>query len=199
MTATPTRERIDRAAAVRAALRTLVARNGFHGASMTAVASEAGVATGTAYVHYASKDDLVYATYLEVKRDLGTAASTAIDDKAPAETRFQQLWHGIYRHLRDEPDRARFLLQVETSPYARTAHAMAMAESDDPIRREATRPDLRHRLASLPTELLWDLGIGPAIRLAAAPEPPDAATLAALAAACWRAITRPGSERKSVR
>jgi AcrR family transcriptional regulator len=41
----------DRAAAVRAALRTLVAERGFHGASMGAVAREAGVATGTAYVH----------------------------------------------------------------------------------------------------------------------------------------------------
>ncbi|MGZ4707901.1 MAG: TetR/AcrR family transcriptional regulator, partial [Acidimicrobiales bacterium] len=58
---------VDRAAAVRAALRTLVARNGFHGASMSAVAAEAGVGTGTAYVHYASKDELVLATYLEVK------------------------------------------------------------------------------------------------------------------------------------
>ena len=38
---------IDRAAAVRSAMRALVARNGFHGASMSAVASEAGVATGT--------------------------------------------------------------------------------------------------------------------------------------------------------
>jgi Bacterial regulatory proteins, tetR family len=37
---------MDRAAAVRSALRTLVARHGFHGASMSAVASQAGVATG---------------------------------------------------------------------------------------------------------------------------------------------------------
>jgi AcrR family transcriptional regulator len=54
---------VDRAAAVRGAVRTLVARNGFHGASMSAVASQAGVATGTAYTHYASKDELVLAAY----------------------------------------------------------------------------------------------------------------------------------------
>lgn len=49
----------DRAAAVRNALRTLVARHGLHGASMSAVASEAPVATGTAYTHYAaSQPDL---------------------------------------------------------------------------------------------------------------------------------------------
>ena len=60
---------VDRAAAVRQALRTLVAQNGFHGASMSAVAAEAGVATGTAYTHYASKDELVLATYLETKAE----------------------------------------------------------------------------------------------------------------------------------
>ena len=69
--------RPDRAAAVRAALRKLVAERGFHGASMSAVASEAGVATGTAYVHYASKDELVHAAYLEAKRELGAAAVAA--------------------------------------------------------------------------------------------------------------------------
>ncbi len=109
---------VDRAAAVRAALRTLVARNGFHGSSMSAVAAEAGVATGTAYVHYASKDDLVLATYLEVKRELGEAAVVDVDPDAPARERFHQLWLGIHRHLSADPDRARFLLQVDSSPFA---------------------------------------------------------------------------------
>ena len=66
---------VDRAAAVRGALRTLVARNGFHGASMSAVASQAGVATGTAYTHYASKDELVLAAYRETKAQLAAAAT----------------------------------------------------------------------------------------------------------------------------
>jgi AcrR family transcriptional regulator len=101
--------RVDRAAAVRAALRRLVARNGFHGASMSAVAAEAGVAAGTAYVHYASKDDLVLATYLEVKRDLGAAAVAGLDPSAPADARFLHLWHGVHRHLAADPDRARLL------------------------------------------------------------------------------------------
>jgi len=125
VTRTPTA--VDRAAAVRAALRTLVARNGFHGASMSAVAAEAGVGTGTAYVHYASKDELVLATYLEVKRELGEAAVVDVDPDAPAAQRFRQLWLGIVRHLRADPDRARFLLQVDSSPFARTAHQMALA------------------------------------------------------------------------
>jgi TetR/AcrR family transcriptional regulator, multidrug resistance operon repressor len=56
---------VDRSAAVRSALRTLVARNGFHGTSMSAVASQVGAAAGTAYIHYASKDESALAAYLE--------------------------------------------------------------------------------------------------------------------------------------
>ncbi len=63
----------DRPAAIRRALRDLVAERGFHGASMASVAKRAGVATGTAYVHYSSKEEVVFATYLEIKSDLAEA------------------------------------------------------------------------------------------------------------------------------
>ncbi len=182
---------VDRAAAVRAALRTLVARNGFHGASMSAVAAEAGVGTGTAYVHYTSKDDLVLAAYLEVKRDLGQAAVVDVDPVARADERFHQLWLGIHRHLRAEPDRARFLLQVDSSPFARTAHEMAMAADGDPIMAVASAPDLASQLADLPLEVLYDLGLAPAVRLAASAVDLAPAALDRVADACWRAVTRP--------
>jgi AcrR family transcriptional regulator len=188
---------IDRPAAVRAALRRLVARHGFHGASMSAVAAEAGVAAGTAYVHYASKDDLVLATYLEVKRELGAAAVAELDRSAPAETRFLHMWHRINRHLAADPDRPRFLIQVNGSPYARRAHEMAMAAGGDPMMAEAARPDMAARLVPLPPEVLYDLGFGPALRLAADGKPVPAGVLDTLAHACWRAITKPAVRRAS--
>lgn len=89
----------DRAAAVRSALRTLVARNGFHGASMSAVASQAGVATGTAYTHYASKDELVLAAYCETKAQLGAAAVGGLDAGAEAGTQFRGVWLAAYLSL----------------------------------------------------------------------------------------------------
>ena len=78
--------KVDRAALVRRALIELVAANGFRGTSMSAVAERAGVATGTAYVHYGSKDDLVLAAYREVKAELGIAALAAVDRVAIPES-----------------------------------------------------------------------------------------------------------------
>ena len=181
---------LDRAAAVREALRALVAERGFHGASMSAVAQRAGVATGTAYTHYASKDELVLAAYVETKQQLARAATSDLDLAAPAEERFRSIWLAAHRHLAAHPDHARFLLQVDNAPYSVAAHEAAAA-SDDPLLAQTATADIAERLLPLPLDVLFDMGLGPAIRLAASGSVLDDAELALLAGACWRAITRP--------
>lgn len=158
---------------------------------MAAIAKEAGVATGTAYVHYPSKDELLLAAYVELKVDLGRAAVTGLDPSGSAEDRFVSLWHGVHAFLADEPERARFLVQVDASPLAGAAHAAAMADDDDPFLAAAAAPDLAARLRPLPLEVLWDLGLGPAVRLVASGQALDAPQLAGLVDACWQAISRP--------
>jgi AcrR family transcriptional regulator len=187
---------LDRAAAVRDALRALVAERGFHGASMSAVAARAGVATGTAYTHYASKDELVLACYRETKAALALAATSELDAQAPAPERFRELWLGAYRHLRAHRDDALFLLQVDCSPYRDRAHEASLADAaaaggEDPLIAQAATPDIAALLLPLPLEVLYELGLAPAVRLAAAGEDLSAPDLDAVAAACWRAISRP--------
>ena len=185
---------VDRAAAVRRALRSLVARHGFHGASMSAVAAEAGVATGTAYTHYASKDELVLAAYLETKAELADAATAGLDPAARPADRFRHMWLAAHRHLAADRDRALFLLQVDCSPYKAHAHEAAMARGD-PLRDQAAAPDFAERLLPLPLEVIYELGLGPAVRLAAAGTRLGERELRATADACWRAITRPAPTR----
>jgi len=180
---------VDRAAAVRAAMRALVAERGFHGASMNAVAKQAGVASGTAYVHYASKDELVVAAYVETKRELGAAAVANVDPDDTPHERFVALWLALHEHMTMHPDEARFLIQVEHSPYYEAAHAAATAAAMDPLVAAAASPDLAALLAPLPEQVLWELGLAPAIRLAAAGTKLSEGELRATAEACWRAVT----------
>jgi AcrR family transcriptional regulator len=181
---------VDRAAAVRSALRALVARNGFHGASMSAVASQAGVATGTAYTHYASKDELVLAAYLETKAQLAEAAMAGLDAGAQAAAQFRSIWLAACRHLQANPDHARFLLQVDHSPYHSAAHEAAIA-AGDPLVAQAAKPDTAARLLPLPLEVIYELGLSPAVRLAASGTKLTGEQLDEIAHACWRAISRP--------
>lgn len=180
--------KIDRAALVRRAVVELVAENGFRGTSMAAVAAHAGVATGTAYVHYSSKDELVVAAYVEVKSALGLTGVEAIENASSPETVFGLVWHAMYRHLAADPVQARFLVQVQASPYAARAHEAALGQ--DALADHPALADLFAELVDLPPLLLYDLGLGPAIRLAAT----DGLSmtddqLKEVAAACWRSVS----------
>ena len=179
---------VDRPAALRRALRPLVAEKGFHGASMSAVATQAGVATGTAYVHYASKDDLVLATYLEVKTELGAAVLDGYDPEAAPSERYRHLVHGAYAHLSAEPERARFLTQMEESPYHDAAHEQLVSQGD-PLAEEALRPDLVELLVPLPGDVIYEMSLGVVVRLVAAGASLTPIELDTLTNATWRAIT----------
>lgn len=157
---------------------------------MNAVAAAAGVATGTAYVYYGSKDDLVLAAYVETKEQLGQAAVEAVDPADPPDARFRSLWLGAYRYLSANPDQARFLVQVDDSPYAEPAHAAVFERGEDRLLRVAASPDMAKLLLPLPPEVLYELGLAPAVRLAARGIELPGRQLRTVAEACWRAISR---------
>jgi len=188
---------MDRAAAVRGAVRALVARDGFHGASMSAVASAAGVATGTAYTHYASKDELVIAAYCETKAQLAAAAMAGFDAGAEPAAQFRGVWLATYHHLKANPDHARFLLQVDHSPYRAAAHQAAIA-AGDPLAVQAATPDTAAQLLPLPLDVIYELGVSPAVRLAAGETELTDDQLDEIARACWRAISRPEKSERLV-
>ena len=181
---------IDRPAAIRRALRDLVATRGFHGASMSAIANDAGVATGTAYVHYASKEELVYATYLEIKQELGTAVLNGYDESAPPFERWRHVLRSAFEFLGAEPERARFLSQLEESPFHEEAHARLVAQGD-PLVEVASRPDMAELLIALPTTVIYALSLGVAVRLIAAGNRLTSDELDELVRATWRAVTKP--------
>lgn len=181
---------VDRPAAIRRALRNLVAEKGFHGASMGAVAKAAGVATGTAYVRYESKEELVYATYLELKAELSAAVMADFDATAAPFDAWCHILTAAYEYLAGEPERARFLTQLEESPYYEEAHARLMAIGD-PLYEAAQAEDFAELLVPLPAEVIYALSLGVAVRLVAAGVQLKPGELDLLIEATWRAVTKP--------
>lgn len=181
---------VDRPAAIRTALRNLVAERGFHGASMGAVAKEAGVATGTAYVHYESKEELVYATYLELKAELSTAVLADYDQTAKPFDAWRHILTTAYEYLAEKPERARFLTQLEESPYYEEAHSRLMT-AGDPLHEAAGAEEFVALLVPLPYEVINALSFGVAVRLIAAGVQLKPEEVDLLVDATWRAVTKP--------
>lgn len=181
-----TTARVDRAALVRRAMVELVAERGIHGTSMSQVAERAGVATGTAYVHYESKEDLLIAAFVEAKGRLGTIVAADLDpEQTPGEI-FRSLWRRLYDHLREDQHLARFLTQIDESPLRSKAHEAL--PDDDPL--ILLGEEMSDHLVDLPVEIIYELGLAPAVRLAASDTSLDVDQVGAVIDACWRAIHR---------
>lgn len=181
-----TTARVDRAALVRRAMVELVAERGIHGTSMSQIAERAGVATGTAYVHYESKDDLLIAAFVEAKSRLGTiVAGDLKPDQNPGKI-FRSLWRRLYDHLGEDQHLARFLTQIDESPLRSRAHEAL--PDDDPL--VLLGEEMADHLLELPVEIIYELGLAPAVRLAASDTSLDEDQIAIVIDACWRAIHR---------
>jgi len=61
----------------------------------------------------------------------------------------------------------------------------------DPLMAQAAKPDIAARLLPLPLEVIYELGLSPAVRLAAGGTELTDDQLNEIAAACWRAISLP--------
>jgi TetR/AcrR family transcriptional regulator, multidrug resistance operon repressor len=182
---TPATGSFDRAAAARRAAVELIAERGLHSTSVAEVAKRAGVAAGTIYVHYPSKEALVAAAFVEAKDQMAEAAVAELDADAPPLERFVQMWRQMHAHLAGDPAVARFVLQLEVLPMS------IPADTGSVLYEAALAPDMVDHYVDLPLLVLWELGMGPAIRAAATPlDPPlDDDALQRIARACWRAIT----------
>lgn len=106
-----TRERI-----VAAALDQL-AEGGYASAGVQAIASRAGIATGTVYRHFPSKSELFAEVFRRASaRELAVVADTAADDGRPARERLAAGAEAFARRALAEPTRAYALLAEPVDP-----------------------------------------------------------------------------------
>lgn len=91
--------------------------NGFHGTATSKIAQEAGVANGTLFQYFKTKDELVIALYIHLKEELGeyikvhTQHSTGFKEEMKS-----QILSSLYWALENQT-KFRFIEQFHTSPY----------------------------------------------------------------------------------
>lgn len=99
-----------------AALR-LFAAHGFHGTPTSKIAKEAGVANGTLFHYYSTKEDLIISLYIDIKRRM----SAYIGDKAKkgdtVKETFKNQYVEVLKWSLSNKDEFQFLQQFSASPY----------------------------------------------------------------------------------
>lgn len=95
----------------------LFSEEGFHGTSMAALAKGAGLPVGTIYRHFAGKEELIHALYVEIKRERFAAMLAGYDATAPLRARFDTLWRNTFDYCLAHPREFRFAEQYAFSPF----------------------------------------------------------------------------------
>jgi AcrR family transcriptional regulator len=97
----------------------LVRKNGFHGAPMSQIAREAGVAAGTIYHYFESKESLINALYVHETTKLASSLLRDDDESLPYKQRFIRCMMNHYNYYLENEDSLYFLEQFAHSPYAK--------------------------------------------------------------------------------
>ena len=86
------------------------ARKGFAASRIDDVAAEAGVAKGTVYLYFDSRDAILHAAFNAFEEDLLAGIRPVLETNKPALDRLRQLVHAVVNRFEAEADLTRVLL-----------------------------------------------------------------------------------------
>ncbi len=95
----------------------MISDGGFHASPMSELAAQSGVAVGTIYHHFESKEALIHALYLECRERMTAEMMNQLDPKASVAKRFEMIWHNLHAYFMKNPLEFSLLRQYESSPF----------------------------------------------------------------------------------
>ena len=107
----------DKRTAIMEAALKLFTERGFHGTSTAQISKDAGVATGTLFNYFPTKEDLINSLYFEVKGDLSQAMGKDIDAESTFQDKLRKIWSNLVKWGIDNQDEFLFVGQFCSSPY----------------------------------------------------------------------------------
>ncbi|MDN3688495.1 TetR/AcrR family transcriptional regulator [Cyclobacterium jeungdonense] len=95
----------------------LIREHGFHGTPVSRVARHAGVASGTVYTYFKSKDEMILELYKYVKIKVMAEVSAKDSPELPFQHRFFAFWDNLTSLYLTKPAFQSFMEQFVSSPY----------------------------------------------------------------------------------
>lgn len=105
-----------RTALLKAALK-LFTERGFHGTSTAQISKEAGVATGTLFNYFPTKEDLINGLYFDVKGQLSRSMGREIQAQSTFQDKLRKMWYNLIEWGLDNQNDFLFVGQFCSSPY----------------------------------------------------------------------------------
>src|SRR5437868_5737086 len=97
----------------------LIKDNGFHGTPISLIAKNAGVAAGTIYHYFPSKDAIIIELHQQIKKDMAAAMFNDGKTKKEYKEQFFEGWVNLCKYFINNPSSLIFIEQFNSSPYTK--------------------------------------------------------------------------------
>lgn len=188
-----------RDAVIRAAME-MVGEHGFHGSPMADIAEQAGVAAGTIYRFFDSKDALIEEIKVSLEGQILAAVTDGYPAGQPVRERFLHLQRRVIGYFIASPLQFRFLEQYHFSPYGlHSRREKLFSKKRRNLFEDVIEEGRGQRIIKdLPLPILCALAFGPVIEVCRDHILQfltlDDRLIERTAEACWDAVRRPGGE-----
>ncbi len=151
---------------VRAALE-LIAEHGFHGAPMAMIAARAGVAAGTIYRYFESKEVLIHETYNSLEKEIMTAIMAGCPEVRPIRERFLHICQQLVNYFLRSPMEFSFVEQFHNSPFGAACRRDKLLgrKEKDIVTRLFEEGQKQRIIKELPLPVLKALTFGPLVNV----------------------------------
>jgi AcrR family transcriptional regulator len=105
----------DKRNAILDAATRVFAERGLTAAPTSEISKQAGVAEGTLFTYFKTKDDLMNALYREIKLELADAMMSGFPRKQSVRTRLRHVWDGYVNWGVANPEQRKVLAQLQVS------------------------------------------------------------------------------------
>jgi len=146
----------------------LIAERGFHAAPMAEIAKKAGVAVGTIYRYFETKDVLITELHRELKDKMSATLQEGYPVKRPLREKFLYLTRGLLRYFITNPLHFRYMEQYLNSPYGISLHRdrlLGKSGNHDILMDIFERGIEQQVLKEFPKAVLFALAFGPLLSL----------------------------------
>jgi len=99
---------------------TLFVERGFFGTPTSLISKEAGVATGTLFFYFRTKEELIDTLYLRVKAEAAEAMCRGLDREPDAKAKLNLLGRNAIAWGMEHPEKMKFMEQFAHSPFVST-------------------------------------------------------------------------------
>src|SRR6476646_1302415 len=97
----------------------LIKDNGFHGTPISLIAKNSGVATGTIYHYFPSKDAIIMELHYQIKKEMVAAMFNDGNTKKEYKQQFFEGWINLCKYFINNPSSLIFTEQFNSSPYTK--------------------------------------------------------------------------------